>query len=167
LKVISPRTAGTGKASQWVPILPQTMKHLQPVFANAPEGAVYILGGLRRRDSMAAADRGDWGAGNLRRRLWHALRASAETNLAARFPLHTVTAWIGHTPQIAERHYLMVRDEEFNRAASENALPKALLALPETVGPDRKPSPGNATNPDNTRVFASKAGRSGTRTPTP
>ncbi len=68
---------------------------------------------------MAAADRGDWGAGNLRRRLWHALRASAETNLAARFPLHTVTAWIGHTPQMAERHSFMVRDEEFDRAASE------------------------------------------------
>ncbi len=179
LKVISPKTAGTGKAFRMVPILPEVMPHLERVFDAAPKGAVYILDGLRQRDSMAAADRGDWGAVNLRTRLekklkragigqwprlWHALRASAETDLAGRFPLHTVTAWIGHTPQIAERHYLMVRDEEFDRAASESALHGALHGTPKPTVLERNSELKNAKTPVKTGVFVSLAGRSGTRT---
>ena len=182
LKVISPKTERTGKGFRWVPILPEVMIHLETVFANAPEGAVYVLDGLRKRDSVVAADRGDWGAVNLRTRLekkikragieqwprlWHALRASAETDLAARFPLHTVTAWIGHTPQIAERHYLMTTDADFDRAATERALPKALLALPESGVLERNEETRIAKKPEKTWVLSNSAGRSGTRTPTP
>jgi len=36
--------------------------------------------------------------------------------LTASHPRHVVTAWIGNTPDIARKHYLQVRDEDFERA---------------------------------------------------
>ncbi len=39
-------------------------------------------------------------------RLLHAMRASRETELAAEYPLHVVTAWLGNTPKIALQYYL-------------------------------------------------------------
>ena len=33
------------------------------------------------------------------------------------FPLHVVVAWLGHTQAVAQKHYLQVLDEHFNRAA--------------------------------------------------
>lgn len=37
-------------------------------------------------------------------RLFHALRASRETELARDYPLHVVTAWLGNALRIAMRH---------------------------------------------------------------
>jgi hypothetical protein len=51
-------------------------------------------------------------------KLFHNLRASAQTDLAQRFPLHVVCAWIGNTAAIARDHYLQVTDDHF-RAALE------------------------------------------------
>ncbi len=50
-------------------------------------------------------------------KLFHNLRATRETELAADFPLHIVCKWIGNSIQVATRHYLQVRDEDFERAA--------------------------------------------------
>jgi hypothetical protein len=50
-------------------------------------------------------------------RLFHALRSSCETDLAAEYPLHVVTAWLGNTPKIAMKHYLLATDADFKRAA--------------------------------------------------
>jgi integrase len=44
------------------------------------------------------------------------LRGSCETELTAKFPAHVTAAWLGHTPKIAEAHYLMVTPEHFERA---------------------------------------------------
>src|SRR5262249_29892069 len=49
-------------------------------------------------------------------RLIQNLRASRETELAARFPLHVVTQWLGNSNLIAAKHYLTVRDEDFAAA---------------------------------------------------
>ncbi len=51
-------------------------------------------------------------------RLFHNLRASRETELAADFPLHVVTAWLGNTPKIALKHYLMVAESDFAKAVA-------------------------------------------------
>ena len=40
-------------------------------------------------------------------------RSSRETELAAEYPLHVVTAWLGNTPKIAMKHYLMVTDSDY------------------------------------------------------
>ena len=46
-------------------------------------------------------------------KLFHNLRASRETELAEKFPIHVVCKWVGHNARIAEKHYLTVRDEYF------------------------------------------------------
>ena len=50
-----------------------------------------------------------------------ALCSSRETELAAEYPLHVVTAWLGNTPKIAMKHYLMVTDSDYELAAAKNA----------------------------------------------
>src|SRR5688500_5822680 len=44
------------------------------------------------------------------------MRASRETELAARFPLHVVVQWLGDSTLVAAKHYLSVRDEDFAEA---------------------------------------------------
>jgi hypothetical protein len=50
-------------------------------------------------------------------RLFHALRASCESDLAREYPITTVCKWIGNTVSIAARHYVQVVDEDFKRAS--------------------------------------------------
>jgi integrase len=51
-------------------------------------------------------------------KLFQALRATRETELAAVLPLHVVTAWCGNTPNVALRHYLMTTGDHFDQAAT-------------------------------------------------
>ena len=50
--------------------------------------------------------------------MFNALRASQATELAAEYPDAICTASLRHTQAIAEAHYHMVRDEDFERAAT-------------------------------------------------
>jgi hypothetical protein len=117
--VPSPKTGG-----RWVPIFPELRPYLEECFELARPGQVYVIN--RYRDSNA----------NLRTqfqrilkragltpwpRLFHALRASRQTELAAEYPLHVVCSWIGNTAAIAAQHYLTVRDEDFERATRGDA----------------------------------------------
>jgi hypothetical protein len=49
-------------------------------------------------------------------RPFHNLRASRETELAEKYSVQVVTDWLGNTPKIAMRHYLMTTDEHFEAA---------------------------------------------------
>ena len=51
----------------------------------------------------------------------HEGKASRETELAAEYPVHVVTAWLGNMPKIAMKHYLMVTDGDFHKAAQNQA----------------------------------------------
>ena len=72
-------------------------------------------------------------------KLFHALRASCETDLAAEHPIGAVCKWIGNTRAIAARHYLVARDEDFERAIRGGAKSGALMA-PDCA--QRPPAPG-------------------------
>jgi hypothetical protein len=50
-------------------------------------------------------------------RLFRALRASCESDLAREYPITTVCRWIGNTVAIAARHYVQVTDDDFRRAS--------------------------------------------------
>ncbi len=50
--------------------------------------------------------------------VWHSLRASCQTELSARFPLHVVCSWLGSTTTVATQHYLTVRASDFENALS-------------------------------------------------
>jgi integrase len=68
--------------------------------------------------------------------LFQTLRRSCETDLCDSFPSHAVATWIGHSVQVAERHYLMVPDELYKRAAEidqDRALQNALQLEPVNI----------------------------------
>ena len=62
----------------------------------------------------------DWGAKRAGLspwpRLFHNLRASREAELVETYPVQVVTSWLGNTPSVAMRHYLMTTDEHFEAA---------------------------------------------------
>jgi integrase len=119
LTVRSPKTAHhEGKGERVVPIFPEIREHLQVVFDHAPVGADRVISKYRPGQNLNT---------HLRRiiqragltpwpRTWHNLRASRQTELASKYPLHTVCAWIGNTKAIAAGHYLQVTDADWERA---------------------------------------------------
>lgn len=52
-------------------------------------------------------------------KLFQNQRSSRQTELEERFPRKTVCEWLGNSEQIADRHYLQVRDEHFERAVAD------------------------------------------------
>src|SRR5262245_46383155 len=118
-RVDSPKTG-----ERWIPIFPELRPYLEECFELAEEGTVHVI--TRYRDSNA----------NLRTtftkiirrtgdkpwpKLFHNLRASRETELAADYPIHVVCQWIGNSAAIAAKHYLTVREEDYERAAQSGA----------------------------------------------
>ena len=45
------------------------------------------------------------------------MRSSRETELAEQYPIQVVTAWIGNSIRVAEKHYLQVLDSHFDTAS--------------------------------------------------
>lgn len=153
IRIPSPKTDGHGKSFRLAPILPEVMPHLERLYAAAPEGTLYVFSRLRERESRRRAENGFWANLNLRTallkklakagiapwpKLWHGLRASAQTDLSARFPIHVVSAWLGNTPTVAHKHYLMTtlkkprpRQRKFRRNLRWNVLELGGHGTPE------------------------------------
>ena len=50
-------------------------------------------------------------------KLFQNLRSTRETELVQQgHPVHVVCAWLGNTPRVANKHYLQVTDEDFQKA---------------------------------------------------
>ena len=121
ITVHSPKTEHhEGGESRQVPIFPELRPYLEEVFEQAEPGTEWII--TRYRDSNAnlrtqferiirKAGLSPWP------KLWQNLRSTRETELAESTPLHVVCAWIGNSRAVAAKHYLQVRDEDFDRAA--------------------------------------------------
>ena len=134
-RVRSPKTERhEGKGERLVPLFPELRSVLMEAFEQAPEGADFVV--QRFRDK----------SGNLRTqleriieraglekwpRLFNAMRASRATELAAQYPAAICTAWMGHTRAVAEAHYHMVRDEDFDRAAATPIAASASASVSE------------------------------------
>jgi integrase len=112
-----------------VPIFPELRPFLEDCRQLAPKDAVFVIS--RRRASaqrwgtlleriLAKAGIESW------QRIFHNLRASRETELLARYPSGTVCRWLGNSMKVADAHYLMALETDFERAAREGALQKAV-----------------------------------------
>jgi integrase len=129
--VRSPKTERhIGKAERIIPLFPELRSVLMQAFELAPEGSVYVTGrfggthanlGTQFKRIITRAGFVPWP------RVFNAMRASRATELAAEYPAAICTAWMGHTQAIAEAHYHMVRNEDFEKATSTL-----------TIGPDAK-----------------------------
>jgi Phage integrase family len=123
--VRSPKLEHTStKGRRWVPLFPELRVHLEALFDLAPAGTVYVIN--RTRDSgvnlRTTFEKIVQRAGLLPwPKLFQNMRASRETELTARFPLHVVTAWIGNSAAIAAKHYLQVTEADFEVAAKSGA----------------------------------------------
>jgi len=152
ITVRSPKTEHhKGHESRIVPLFPEIAGPLQEVFDAAPDGAVYVLPFIRERSGAALrkpmekaiklAGVTPWP------RLFHNLRSSRQTELESRFPSHVVCAWLGNSEQIARRHYLQVRDEDYKAALEVVRNPVRAVAIdgdkPRQGDPEAPPS--NAT----------------------
>jgi len=121
-RVRSPKTEHhQGKAERMVPLFPELRAVLMQAFECAPDGAESVVGryrdqtanlGTHMRRIIERAGLEAWP------KLFNNMRASRATELAATNTAAQCTAWMGHSQAIAEAHYHMIRDEDFERAAS-------------------------------------------------
>jgi hypothetical protein len=126
------------RESRMVPIFAELRPYLLAAFDEAEPGDTYCI--MRHRLA----------SGNLRTQflrmikqagllpwphLFQNLRSSRETELTETFPLHVVTAWLGNSQLIAAKHYLQIRDEDFEKAA-QRPVRAAQNAARQTAEPD-------------------------------
>ncbi|MDA7980504.1 MAG: site-specific integrase [Pirellulales bacterium] len=148
ITVHSPKTEHhVGKESRIILLFPELRPILTESFERALDGAVYVVD---ERYLSSAKKTGGWANTNLRTqfqrivkraglktwpRLFHNLRASRETELAESFSVQVVASWLGNTPSIALRHYLMTMGEHFQVAVrADEAAQKAAQQLPAASG---------------------------------
>jgi integrase len=129
MTVISPKTEGHGRGQRVVPMFGRLRPYLEEAWQMAEEGQAHVI--PEHLYLPAAKGPKGWINCNLRTqferivkraglapwpRLFHALRASCESDLAREFPIATVCQWIGNTVAIAARHYIQATDADFQRA---------------------------------------------------
>ncbi len=94
-------------------------------------------------------------------RLFHSMRASRQTELEREFPLHVICQWLGNSPKVAQRSYLLTTEADFAKAimksdAYSDAVDPKSDAFSDAVS-SRKNTQGEEENLENTRgkvVFA-------------
>ena len=108
-----------GKALRVVPLFPELAGVLGEGFADAEDGATYVITRYRGatqnlrttfRKIIERAGLQPWP------KPFQNLRSTRETELSNEFPLHVVTAWIGNSQLVAAKHYLQVTDDHFGAA---------------------------------------------------
>jgi integrase len=105
-----------------IPLFPELIPYLK-----------VVLQGLKN-DDTAIIDHKRWSSNNLRTsflkiikkagfvpwpRVFQNLRASRQTELTNKYPIHVVCEWMGNSRLVAVKHYLQVTDEHFDDAIQE------------------------------------------------
>jgi integrase len=124
ITVTSPKTeAHEGGESRQIPIFPELRPYLEEAWEQAefPSGTEFVITRYRDVNSnlrtslqriIRRAGLTPWP------KLWQNLRSTRETELAESFPIHVVCAWIGNSQKVAAKHYLQVRDTDFEKASA-------------------------------------------------
>jgi len=132
----------TGEAYRVVPIFAELRPYLEDAFAVAAPGQVFVITRWRKRhySMWKTLQQIAHRAGV---KLWPKpfvnMRASAATDLVQRFPPYVVTAWLGHTREIAESHYWQVTEDHYRHAAQKAAQQGAVRSDKEMTPEDEKP----------------------------
>ena len=113
----------SGKELREVPITPELESILMEAYEAAPVKTDFVITRYRVGNAnlrtqfhriLERAGIAPWP------RTFQNLRASFETDLIAQQnPIQAVAAWLGHSPQVAVRHYLTVRDIDFARVTKK------------------------------------------------
>ena len=113
----------SGGASRVIPLFKELRPFLEEVFDRAEEGAEFVIANRRRGGNLRTqlgriakrAGLKPWPRG------FHNLRASRQTELESQHPTHVVCKWIGNSPSVAQKYYLQVNDDDYEKAL-RNAL---------------------------------------------
>ena len=114
MTIRSPKTEQHDSGVRQIPIFPELKPYLDAVWCE-PEPAEYVI--TRYRDSnvnlrtqleriIAKAGLKPWP------KLFQNLRSTRATELAREFPIHVVTAWLGHSVTVSIKHYLQVTNAD-------------------------------------------------------
>jgi len=113
LTVWAPKT----KKARVVPIAPELLPLLRDAFELAKEGERFVVSNLSRtnlwRDFQGICRRADikpW------EKWCQTLRKNREQDWNKAFPRHIVCAWMGHSEQVAQEHYLKVYESDMKMA---------------------------------------------------
>jgi integrase len=123
--------AHANKETRVIPLFPELLPYLRQAFEESEPGDEYVISARYRRTRVNLGTQ-------LKRfikragltpwpRVWHNLRASCQTELSARFPLHVVCSWLGNTTTVATQHYLTVRETDFTAAIQPGTPSRTLL----------------------------------------
>ncbi len=106
-----------GHERRLVPITPKLMKVLQDAFDAAPEGQEHVVALSRlniRRTMRSIAERAGMEPWS---HIFQTLRRSCDTEWKQTYPDYAVDRWLGHSREVSEKHYLMIPEEVWERAA--------------------------------------------------
>ena len=122
IRVPSPKTEHhEGKGFRLVPIFPELRLYLEDAWDLAENGQKYVITRYRNNSNLRTQFKRYMERAGIETwpKLFQNLRASCSTELAQEFPAHVAAAWIGHSVEIANKHYWQVTDDDFARAAGK------------------------------------------------
>lgn len=145
LFVKSPKTKWhPGGESRTVPLEPPLMALISQMWGEAPDGATLIFA-EKDVGRPIIADRLQRACRRARVAAWQKpyinLRASGENDWMMRFPIHQVTAWVGHSPQTMLKHYNRVAKQQSAQAAVKLASGMATDLAPSNEAPEKCQNP--------------------------
>jgi integrase len=118
--ITSPKTKRhVGKGSRVCPLFPEIEQALRNLLEQAEPGTEFCITRYRSTEAnlrtqlhkiIRRAGLDPWP------RSFQNLRATRATELIDKFPAHVCTAWLGHSDQIARKHYRQVTEEHFTKA---------------------------------------------------
>lgn len=122
IRILCKKTAHhAGREERAIPVFPELRPYLEELRKQADPDSPFVITRYRGTNTnlrtqllriMKKAGVKPWP------RLFQNLRASRQTELTEKFPLHVVCSWIGNTEIVALNHYLSVTDEHFKKALS-------------------------------------------------
>ena len=159
--VLSPKTARhEHQDRRVVPLFPELHDALAPLWAEAIEGEPFLfpthqITGAALTSRLESACRA---AGvPLWPKPFQNMRATRETELIDAFPVPTVAAWLGHSPEIALKHYIQIVKEHHARAVLRPPqAPDRETQNPKFRSVPQRPGPG----PHGTKIAPIRAVRS-------
>ena len=148
-----------GHETRVIPIFAEVEPYLRQAFDEAPVGSLYVVPQKYHEEgnAYAAVVRAIEKASVKRwQKLFVNMRASRETELNLHYPAHVVCEWIGNSQAVADAHYNMVTDADFEKAT---VYPAQNPAQSEAVRRPQKPARRKKTaiTPANARYTADQA----------
>ena len=122
IRVPSPKTEHhEGKGFRLVPIFPELRPYLEDAWDLAENGEKYVITRYRNNSNLRTQFKRYMERAGIETwpKLFQNLRSSCSTELAQEFPAHVAAAWIGHSVEIANKHYWQVTDDDFARAVGK------------------------------------------------